>query len=342
VVVVRRALGTVRAVLRLRHVRGRLLVARDLQAFLRMECLGTLVRSGLAGALGTPGTAADLAARAGLTDVELTTALLDTGVAFRLVRRRGATYAGRGARLRTVASGRAPDAAGMSEEAVAYDAPIYAGLVDHLRGAPPRDYDAGLGDEIARVSRVVEPVVGPWLAAQAAGSKATRVLDVGCGSGVNLRWIAEALPHADRLQGIDLDADAIAGATANLVSWGLEDRVDVRVADLRALPDDLAGPWDVVVLAQNIYYWPVDERTDVLRRVRELTGGTGTALVLSGVPSRSAFGRHLDVALRVTSGCYRLPTIDELGQHAREAGFAQVRVRDLVPGVGMGALVARG
>ncbi len=327
---------------RLRHNRARLLVGKDLAAFLRMECLGALVRSGLADALRRPGTATDLAGRAGLTDVDLTTALLDTGVAFRLVRRRGETYGGRGARMRAVASGRAPDVAGMVEEALAYDGPIYAHLVDHLRGAPPQPYDEGLGDEIARVSRIVEPVVGPWLAAQAARCQARSALDVGCGTAVNLRWIAEALPGAEALQGIDLDADAIAGANANLADWGLTDRVAVTVADLRELPTELAGPWDLIVLAQNIYYWPVEERTDVLRRLRELTAGSGTALVLSGAPSRSGIGRHLDVALRVTKGCYRLPTLAELEAHAREAGFSDVTTRDLVPGVGLAAVVARG
>jgi SAM-dependent methyltransferase len=328
-------------VLRTRHNLGRLLAARDLQSFLRLECLGTLTRSGLADALRAPGAAAELAARADLTDVELTTALLDLGVSLRLVRRRGTTYRARGARLRAVSSGRAPDVAGMVEEATAYDGPIYAALEEHLGGRPPAPYDTGLGDVIARASRLAEPVTGPWLAAQAAGARPARVLDIGCGSGVNLRWIAEALPSAEAVQGIDLDADAVAGARANLTEWGLDGRVSVARADLRSLPPELAGPWDVVVLAQNLYYWPVEERTGVLRQLRDLTGGTGTALVLSAVPARNAVGRHLDVVLRVTEGCYRLPTIDELRRHATEAGFTDVAVRDLVPGVGMGGLVAR-
>ena len=99
----------------------------------------------------------------------------------------------------------------MVEEATAYDGPIYAALEGHLRGRPPAPYDAGLGDVIARASRLAEPVTGPWLAAHAAGARPARVLDVGCGSGVNLRWIAEALPGAAVVQGIDLDADPSPG-----------------------------------------------------------------------------------------------------------------------------------
>jgi len=337
----RRAVGTARAFLRTRHNGARLLAARDLRSFLRLQCIGVLTHSGLADALRTPGEPADLAARADLTDVELTTALLDLGVAVRQVRRRGTVYRPRGARMRAITSGRAPDVAGLVAEATAYDSPVYAGLDAHLRGRPPAPYDAGLGEVIARASRAAEPITGPWLAAQAARTRAARVLDIGCGSAVNLRWIAEALPSAEVVRGIDLDADAVAGAQANLVAWGLEDRVAVTQADLRALPTDLGGPWDVAVLAQNLYYWPVDERTAVLRQLRDLTAGTGTVLVLSAIPARSVFGRHLDLVLRVTEGCYRLPTIDELHRHATEAGFASVKARDLIPSVGLACLVAR-
>jgi hypothetical protein len=159
---------------------------------------------------------------------------------------------------------------------------------------------------------------------------------------VNLRWLTEALPRADRLAGIDNDAAAIAAASENLQSWHLADRAEVRQADLDALPEDLGGPWDLVLLAQNIYYWPVEQRAGVLRRLRDLTGAHGTVLVLSAVPSRAAIGRHLDVVLRVTEGCYRLPTVAELRSDAEAAGFNTVRVGDLAPGLGMAGMVAVG
>jgi predicted O-methyltransferase YrrM len=338
---VRRIVGTARAVARLRHNRGRLLALRDVQTFLRLQCIGSLTRSGLTQALRHPGSADELVQRAGLTDRDLAEALLDLGVALRQVRRNGDAYRLRGARMRAVASGSAPDVAGLVEEATAYDSPIYAAMDQHLRGLGPQPYDAGLGDVVARVSRVAEPMVGPWIAARAGSARAQRALDVGCGTAVNLRWMADALPEAD-LVGIDRDVGAIAAASANVRAWGLDGRVETRTANLDSLPEELGGPWDLVLLAQNIYYWPVDERASVLRRLRDLTGGRGTALVLSAVPSRAAIGRHLDVVLRVTEGCYRLPTMAELRSDALAAGFTSVRVRDLAPGLGMAGMVAAG
>jgi hypothetical protein len=80
----------------------------------------------------------------------------------------------------------------------------------------------------------------------------------------------------------------------------------------------------------------------VLRKLRDLTSGRGTVLVLTAVPARAAIGRHLDLVLRVTEGCYRLPTMAELQCDAEAAGFASVRVRDLAPGLGMVGVVAVG
>lgn len=306
-----------------------------------MECLGALARCGLADALNQPGTAAELAGRAELTDVELTGALLDLGVAHGLLRRRGERYRVRGARMQAVAGGRAPDVSGLAEEATAYDGPIYASVDRHLRGLPPQPYLSGLGDVIARASRIAEPVVGPWLAAQGGARRSERVLDVGCGTGVNLRWLAGALPAAE-LTGIDLEAEAVDAAQANVGTWGLGERVQVRRADLRDEDETLAGPWDLIVLSQNIYYWPVGARAELLAGLRRRLGPEGAVLVVTVVPTRAAIGRHLDLVLRVTSGSYRLPTIEELRADAITAGFTQVRARDLVPGLGMAGMVASG
>jgi SAM-dependent methyltransferase len=315
-------------------------VVRDLNAFVRLHSIGALSRSGLGQALGRPGTADELAVRAGLVDVELVRALLDVGVSVGQVRRRGDRYSRRGALLKSVESGRAEDVRGLAEEATFYGGPIYANLHHHLRGRPPQPYLEGVGDAIANASRVAEPVVGPWLSDLARGLAPERVLDVGCGSAVNLRWMAQAVPRAD-LTGIDADEGAIAVAAANLGVWGLADRVSVHRSDLRGLSGD-GGRWDLVVLAQNIYYWPVDERAAVLRTGRALVGGSGTVVAITAVPSRLPVSRNLDLVIRVTTGCSRLPTVAELEADGRSAGFADVAVHSLAPGLGMVALVASG
>jgi SAM-dependent methyltransferase len=333
----RRVRETLRVGVAMRHTTARLLLAKDLQTFLRVQCLGVLSYSGLARELRTGGTAVELVDRAGLADVELTTAVLELACSLRLARRRGDRYRIRGLRGRAIASGRAEDVAGLAEEAALYDSPIYAALTDHLRGLAPQPYGAPVGDVIAKASRVAEPLVGPWLAATVRSLGARSAIDIGCGTGVNLVWLRRSIPDG-RLQGIDRDPGAVGLARTNLVGTG----VGVEEADLGALPADLLGPWDVVLLAHNLYYWPPEERSAVLARIGDLAGGSGTVLALTAVPNRLAIARHLDLALRVTEGCWRLPTPEEMAADARAAGFREVAVRHLAPGTGMVALVASG
>jgi SAM-dependent methyltransferase len=335
----RSSLATLRHVATVPHRIGRAQVLRDVDTWLRLQFLGVASQSGIGAALhAAPGRAAEIAIRAGLADVELVESFLRLGVALDELRERNGRFRLKGRRLRAVAGGDADDLAGLAEELVVYDSPIYQHIDAHLRGAPPGDYLAGVGDVIARSSRLAEHVVGPFLATVTHRYQPATVLDIGCGTGVNLRWIAGANPDV-QLTGIDLDPDVLAGAERNLERWSLTDRCRLRAADLARLPDDLRGPFDLVLLAQNIYYWPPADRARVLRQVRDLSNDL--VVVVTTTPGRLAFGRHLDLVLRVTEHSWRLPTSDELRADAHTAGFQDIELHDLLPPSGLVALLAR-
>jgi SAM-dependent methyltransferase len=263
---------------------------------------------------------------------------LRLGVALGEVRDRRGRFSVRGRRLAAVASGEADDLAGLVEELIVYDGGIYQQLEAHFRGASRSDYLDGVGDVIARASGLAEHVVGPFLATLVDRERPLTVLDVGCGSGVNLRWIAAASRQV-QLTGIDTDPGALGHAEANIRDWALADRCRLEVADLAALPGDLRGPYDLVVLAQNIYYWPPEARADVMALARRHS--TGSVIVLTATTGQLPFGRHLDLVLRVTKRNWRLPTIDELRSDATTAGLRDIDLYKLAPGIGMVALHAR-
>lgn len=302
-----------REALRLPDRAARALVLRDLDGWLRLQFLGVAARTGVADAL--PGTAAEVAERVGAVDVELLESFLRVGCALGEVRE---GYAIRGRRLRAVA-GASSDLRGLVEELVAYDSPIYSNLEAHLRGAPKGDYLHGLGDVIARASRLAQPVLAPVV--RSVVREAGSVLDVGCGTGVYLDVARAAAPGAT-VVGIDIDPGVAAG------------RDDVRCVDLFALEGER---FDVVLLLQNIYYWPPEGRSAVFAKLRELAP---VAVVASAVAAGPPFNAHLDLALRVTEGNYRLPTVAELGDGLRGAGFAEVRVSEPVPRSGLYVAVA--
>ncbi len=66
-----------------------------------------------------------------------------------------------------------------------------------------------------------------------------RVLVPGCGFGHDARWLAE---HGMKVTGADIASQAIEGAQA----MDTEKRVDFRLVDLFALPEDMRGAFDVV------------------------------------------------------------------------------------------------
>ncbi len=130
--------------------------------------------------------------------------------------------------------GRSSDLAGLVEEIVGYDSPIYTHLGDHLRGAPVGDYLAGTSDAIAQASRLAEPVLGPTVRAVARDVDPQQVVDIGCGSGVYLGHVLDVAANATAL-GIDLDEAVVEVARQNLAAQTRRGRCTVEVMDLDTL-----------------------------------------------------------------------------------------------------------
>ena len=325
---------------RLRHKRAHGLLARDFVSWLRVELLGTAAATGVLAALVEPRTVDELADELGVTDPALLDALLRVGES---VGELAADGRGRwrlaGVRARAMVDPAVDGLAALPEEAVVYGTDVYRRLGDRLAGAAPGDYLDAHGELVARTSRVAEPIFGPLVADVVRARGPLRVLEVGCGSGVNLRHVAGASPLASGA-GLDVDASVVALARRNLSAWGVGDRFAVHEGDVRRPPSGLAGPWDLVLLMQNIYYFAGDDRIDVLARVRALAPD-GAVLVATAVAGTGdPVAAHLDLVLRSTAGITGLPTVDDLRTDLVAAGFGTVDERRLAPWQPLRALVA--
>src|SRR6266540_4326479 len=147
---------------RWRRLPGALLVWRDAAPFVRIHFLAVATDLGLLEELRRrPATAKQLGDRLAIGNPALLDAFLRLGVALGELRYGAGRWSLRGQRGKALAAPGADPMRAMAQEAVHYDAAVYARLAQHLRGTPPGDYLDTTGTVIARASRLVEPILAP-------------------------------------------------------------------------------------------------------------------------------------------------------------------------------------
>jgi SAM-dependent methyltransferase len=99
-----------------------------------------------------------------------------------------------------------------------------------------------------------------------------RALEIGCSIGVFTAMLA---PLCDELLAVDVSERAVAAARERLARFP-----HVRV-ELRRLPEETpAGPFDLVVASEVLYYWPQDLMLAALRRFEEFLSPGGVLLAV--------------------------------------------------------------
>ena len=152
--------------------------------------------------------------------------------------------------------------------------------------------------------------VNAVLASVAPGLPTGRALDLGCGEGGDVVWLAE---QGWDVVGIDLSLTALTRASRAAVSAGVEHRTAFVAADLAA--------WDTqerfaLVTASFLHSWPVViPRDDILRRAAGFVAPGGHLLVTA-----HAAPPHGELPPEMAG--YRFPSpADDLGALALDAGW---------------------
>jgi SAM-dependent methyltransferase len=309
-------------VLRSGNLRARLRAARDGQAALRLQVIAAALDLGLLDALsGGAASTAALADRLGATDPDLLAAYLRVLAAAGVV-------AGEGSWALTGA-GRAvvdDDQVRATYEGFGgYHTDLYRELRPLLSGGLRRRDIEEQAELIARLSAVLEPLLHDLVTRTVRERRPRRVLDIGCGAGLHLAAMLEAAPDAIGV-GVDVDPDAAALARRTLSERGLADRASVEAVDIREAlaagrPGALTDRIDLALLANAIYYAPVEERVELLSAVARLLAPGGALVVVTTAAGPQLFSRHLDLLLRAQDGRMELPAVDVLLGQLREAGL---------------------
>jgi SAM-dependent methyltransferase len=226
-----------------------------------------------------------------------------------------------------------------------YHTELYRDLPALLRGGPGRRDTVEQGEVIARLSAALYPLIRDLLVRTVTERRPRRVLDIGCGAGLHLAAMLEAAPDATGI-GVDADPDAAALARRTLTERGLADRASVEAVDIQELlgaarAGALTDSIELALLANVIYYVPVDERVELLRAVARLLAPGGALVVVTTVAGPQLFSRHLDLVLRAQEGRMELPAVDVLLGQLREAGLQPNRPERIgPPGAALNAVTA--
>ncbi|MFP5254199.1 MAG: SAM-dependent methyltransferase, partial [Actinomycetes bacterium] len=170
---------------------------------------------------------------------------------------------------------------------------LYRDLGTQLAGGPGRDDVTRQAPVIAELSEAMQPFSDALLREVVADRRPEHVLDVGCGAGRQLATMLESAPGA-RGVGIELDPESADLACRHLTDRGVADRSQVLVGDARELLSDV-GPVDLALLANVVYYVPVDERVDLFRAVHARVRPGGAVVVISTALLDDSFSRHFDL-----------------------------------------------
>jgi SAM-dependent methyltransferase len=330
-------------------LRARFRAAQDGQAALRLQVVSAALATGVLDALAqAPASTAELAGRTGAKDSDLLEAFLRVAAVTGLVDGDGKGD-GDGARWRLARAGRAVVEDGLVRASYqgfgGFHTDLYRQLRPVLAGGGRRHDIDEQGEVIARMSTGFDTFVHDLLARTVAERRPRRVLDVGCGAGLQLAAMLEAAPGATGV-GVDVDDAAAALAGRTLRERGLDGRATVQAVDVRAALAEgaqgvLADPVDLALLANVVYYYPPAERVPLLRSIAGVLAPGGTVLVITTAAMPQLFSRHMDLLLRAQVGDMRLPDAGELVRQLAEAGLDPEPPRSVVPGTPLIAVAAR-
>lgn len=116
----------------------------------------------------------------------------------------------------------------------------------------------------------------PYLRGLALELQPERVLDVGCGSGIYVTALAAAWQSAHVI-GIDVQPAAVRRAAATVQGSDVSDRCAILQADILNPCRELDGPFDLVMLNNNLYYFSPDDRLRLFRLLQERLRPGGNA-----------------------------------------------------------------
>jgi 4-hydroxy-2,2'-bipyrrole-5-carbaldehyde O-methyltransferase len=318
--------------LRIMKMPGLFPIIKDWQALIRFHFLFAAYESGLLEALENPCGRQALIENLDVKRPDILDALLDLGLAAKELGRKNQRYFIKGKRSRALLNDGGDMLAALIQANITYYSDAYRLAACRMKGGELGDDLDAMGDLVARFSKIGEPMLKNFLSAIVAGKGPMRVLDVGCGSGVFLKSIHGANAGATGV-GLDVDAAAARQAKENILTWGLQDAFSIHQGDIRHLPEEISGPFDLITLFNILYYFEDEGRIELLHKVRDLLSPQGVLAIAMNCHSQGSDvgAANLNVVTCSLKGLTPLPSREEIIALLKRCAFLRVETHRFMP-----------
>lgn len=155
------------------------------------------------------------------------------------------------------------------------------------------------------------------------------MLEVGCGSGIYIKRACDRNPCLN-VVGIELQEKVADFARENAAVWQIANRVKIAANDIRDYTSE--NKYDIITFFNLIYYFPVNERIDVLRKLKGLVRPDGQVVLTTLCPINEPSIQLMNLWSSMTEGCGPLANPEEIIEQFRQAGFSKFQVKKLMPG----------
>jgi 4-hydroxy-2,2'-bipyrrole-5-carbaldehyde O-methyltransferase len=190
------------------------------------------------------------------------------------------------------------------------------------------DFSHSYGELFARSSRTVEPILIDVVDKIIPSDGACRLLEAGCGSGIYIKRACDRNPNLT-VTGLELQKPVADFARENTTIWQIDNRVTIEHIDVRQFQSD--KPFDIVTFFNLIYYFPENERTDLLRNLGRLLSPGGKLILTTLCPINDPSIQLMNLWSSMTDGFGPLPDPDNVCDQLNDAGFDEIQFEKLIP-----------
>jgi len=190
------------------------------------------------------------------------------------------------------------------------------------------EYSEAYGELVARSSRTLEPVLLDVVDNLIPTNKSYRLLEVGCGSGIYIKRACELNPLLSAV-GLEVQQSVADFARENIKTWNFEDRVTIENTDIRKY--ECKSEFDLVTFYNLIYYFPVDERIDLLKDLGKHLKPGGELILASMCKGKDPSLNLMNLWTSMTDGYGPLPTPEQIHDQLKKAGYRKIKSEILIP-----------